>query len=184
MVASMRLGDSYSTVVIGRAAISARRSRRSRPVRGRKPSTVKRSVGSPLIVSAATAATGPGTDETAAGVGDAGGAGVGDDGDVVAVSEYAEHLVDAVVFGVIVGHDQALGADAGVPQQRSGAAGVLAADERDGVEHLDRTRREVAEVADRRGDEPEGAAHGVRISTTSPTRRPQRENAPASASIT
>ena len=57
-------------------------------------------------------------------------------------------------------------------------------------ERLDRPRRQVAEVADRRRDEDERGrrltvvASSSRSSTTSPTCSPHRSNAPASASIT
>ena len=60
-VAATRPGASSSTVVRPSAMSDATRSRRSLPFRGRNPSTQKRSVGRPLITSAATTEVGPGT---------------------------------------------------------------------------------------------------------------------------
>ncbi len=60
-VAATRPGASSSTVVRPSAMSDATRSRRSVPFRGRNPSTQKRSVGRPLITSAATTEVGPGT---------------------------------------------------------------------------------------------------------------------------
>ena len=78
--------------------------------------------------------------------------------------------------------------DAGVLEQAAGPPGVLAADERRTGQRLDRPRRQVAEVADRRADEHERARRpsAAQRSTTRrcPGTSPQRANAPASASIT
>src|SRR5262245_19104224 len=52
------------TTVLGSSTSSASRDVRARPDRGRKPSNTKRSVGSPEITSAVTAADGPGTTST------------------------------------------------------------------------------------------------------------------------
>ena len=102
------------------AAISARRSARSRPLRGRKPSNTNRSVGSPLIVSAmiARARSGDRADRVAgvdhrphdplARIGDAGRAGVADDRHLAAVAEHLEHVGDAGELGVVVADGEPL----------------------------------------------------------------------------
>ena len=64
MVSTSRLGDSKSTVVRASRASSASRVLRSLPLRGRKPSNAKRSIGNPDSTSAARAALGPGTTRT------------------------------------------------------------------------------------------------------------------------
>ena len=64
-VRSTRCGASYITVVRGSAAIAARRTARSRPDRGTKPSNTNRVVSKPLTTRAITNAAGPGTADTA-----------------------------------------------------------------------------------------------------------------------
>ena len=61
-------------------------------------------------------------------------------------------------------------------EQLSGAAGVLASDHVGGAQRLDGARREIAEVADGRGDEHD---HGTRTSSWSPGCNRHRSNAPA-----
>ena len=63
-VRSKRCGASYNTVVRRSRATSVRRSRRSAPLRGKKPSNAMRAVGKPLIAAAMTNATGPGVECT------------------------------------------------------------------------------------------------------------------------
>ena len=173
---STRCGASYSTIVRRSAASSARRSRRARPDRGRKPSKTNRPAGSPLVTSAWTSGRRtrdrrhlvPGVEHGAgqplAGVADAGRAGVGDDGHVTALAEHVEHLAEPGQLGVLVAHGQPGGADPGVLEQPAGPAGVLAADQPGPGERLDGPRREVAEVADRGGDEDEPARRRALVS--------------------
>ena len=98
--------------------------------------------------------------QTLAGVGDAGGSGVGDHRDVASAAEHAEYVGDAVVFGVVVGDGEPLHEDTGVLQELAGPTGVLAADESCRLQDLDRSWRQITEISDRRRDEPEGpAAH-------------------------
>ena len=61
----MRWLDSYRTSVRGSLASERMRSRRAGPLAGRKPSKAKRSLGRPAAESAAIAAQGPGTGDTA-----------------------------------------------------------------------------------------------------------------------
>ena len=70
--------------------------------------------------------------------------------------------------------------DARVGEQRTRATGVLGGDEVRVAELVDGAGREVAEIADRRRDEHERrlAVRHSRTSTQSPTRNPQRSNAP------
>ena len=75
--------------------------------------------------------------------------------------DQVEHLGDACDLGVLVGDRHPHAGDAGVLQQPTGATGVLAADQRRGAQRLDRTRRQVAEVADRCGDEHQADAGTV-----------------------
>ena len=127
-------------------------------------------------------------------IGDAGRAGVAHDCHVAAAGEHRHRVVDPGDLGVFVAHGEPVGAYAGVLEEETGTAGVLATDQPDVGEHVDRPRRQVAQVADRRGDEPERAHGGApsrwssesagRSSTSSPTRRPHRPNAPPSASMT
>ena len=63
-VAGTRDGASYTIVARSSAAIRARRSRRSRPDRGRKPSNDQRGPAIPLATRAASAADGPGIGTT------------------------------------------------------------------------------------------------------------------------
>ena len=100
-----------------------------------------------------------GAHEPLAGVADAGRAGVGDDGDVAAVAEHVEHLADAGrprcarcrPPGGRRGRRRAAagGPCAGCPRSRSASASASA---------LDGPWRQVAEVADRRGDEDQRPA--------------------------
>ncbi len=60
-VAATRFGASSTTVVRASAMRAPRRRRRSGPLRGRNPSTQKRSAGSPLTTSAPRTEDGPGT---------------------------------------------------------------------------------------------------------------------------
>ena len=125
-----------------------------------------------------------------AGVGDPGRARIADDRDVSPVREDPEDVGDPAELGVVVAHREPIGLHPRVLQQQAGAPGVLAADQPDVGEHVDRAGRQVGEVADRSGDQPERAhdaepsASFRRSSTSSPTCSPHRPNAPPSASIT
>ena len=63
-VAAVRPGASKSTVARSSAAMRVSRSRRSRPLRGRKPSKDQRGAEMPLATSAASTADGPGMGTT------------------------------------------------------------------------------------------------------------------------
>ena len=63
------------------------------------------------------------------------------------------------MFGVLVAHRHPFGFDAGVMEQQTGAPSVLAAHEIGGSKYFDGAWLQVAEVADWRGDEPEGGGH-------------------------
>jgi len=132
-----------------------------------------------------------GTHQPLARIGEPWRARVGHHGHGLSGVQPAQHLLDLTVLGVLV-HDQHPGAgDAEVVEKASGAAGVFARDHVAGAQQLDRSFRQVAQVADGGGDEHEqprgrcgrGRAGGhARSSTRSPTFRPQRSNAPARAS--
>ena len=71
-----------------------------------------------------------GPHEQLARIADPGRPGIGHDGDVTAVAEHGQDLVDAAPLGVLVAHGEPLGRHPGGLQQPAGAPGVLAADQR------------------------------------------------------
>ena len=123
-------------------------------------------------------------------------AGVGDDRHGLAPVEELGDGRRGGGLGVLVGDQQARAGDAGVLQQPAGAAGVLAHDRRrrrPGRRPLGARGRPGSRSVWRRGRGARsrspawaGAAHRrpARTSNASPTWRPQRPNAPASASTT
>ena len=184
---------------------AAMRSARDRPLRGRNPSNTNRSLGNPDSTSAVVAASGPGTTSTAAPAATQartrcapGSLMPGMPASVTnATRDPSCTSVDdpGGARRLVVGRHRSQPSrrgDARVGEERARAPGVLARDDVGGGQHLDRTRREVAEVPDRRPDEYQRTrllvvsappAHG-RSSRWSPGRSPQRANAPASASRT
>jgi hypothetical protein len=72
-----------------------------------------------------------------------------DDGDVVTAGEQTQHFIRAGNLGVLVSDGEAHSTDPRVRQQFPAVPGVFAADECAGLQRLDRSRRQVAEVADR-----------------------------------
>ena len=134
-----------------------------------------------------------GAHEPLAGVADPGRAGVGDDGDVAAVAEHLEHLADARRLGVLVAHRQAAAATPACCSSRP-VRRVSSQQIRVAVGAAPRRRaatgRRGCRSAWRRAPAGRRSATGLgrgassRSSTTSPIVRPQRSNAPASASIT
>ena len=112
-----------------------------------------------------------GAHESLAGIRDAGRARVGHDGDSFTAPQPIEHLTDARGFRVIVDDEQRRRAfDAGVREQPTGAARVLAADDIGSSQRFDGSGREVAHVADWSGNQNEGGRHPL-ISSWSPTFR-------------
>ena len=93
-----------------------------------------------------------------AGIGDAGHAPVRDDGDIVAGSE-TSHEFDGAIVLVPLEHRDERFAEVEVSEEAAGAPRVLRGDERDRRQRLARPVREISEVADRRADEEEDAAH-------------------------
>jgi len=88
------------------------------------------------------------------------------------------------VLGVFVDDDVGLAGQTEVVEHESGAASVLATQRVALGDGFDGTWGEISQVADRRGDEHQRAAHEDRTSTVAPTRRPQRSNEPDAASMT
>ena len=106
--------------------------------------------------------------ERVAGVGDAGRAGVGDERDALAFTQEAEDALPGLVFVVFVKGDLRA-ADLKVLEQPPGRACVLAGDEIDAAQGLQRPQRDVPQVADRGGDEIE---HGRARIRRAPALRP------------
>ena len=172
-------------------ASSARRSARARPDRGRKPSNTKRTVDKPAHDERADGGDRAwdrrdrvprvehGAHQALTRIADARGPGVGRHGDIPAVVEHREDLGHAGGLGVLVADRQADPADAGVLQQPARPAGVLAADQRRRGEGVASSHRQVAEVADRRGDQDEPARRALSHRTSAPARRaPRRRRRP------
>ena len=184
------------TVVRSSAMSAATRRRRSGPLRGRKPSTQNRSVGSPLTTSAPSTDDGPGHGahrlagggqlrrQPGARVRDPGRAGVADDGHRRARRPRAAATRSSRAASLCPCSDSRRsprGPLAGCRrrQQGPGAPGVLAADQVGRRQHLARPGREVAQVPDRRGHQHEPAppllAHGRAARCT--VRRPRAPRA-------
>jgi hypothetical protein len=115
-------------------------------------------------------------------VGDARHAGVGHDGHGLASAQPVEDARHLRRLVVVVRRQQLLRPHARGLEQPTGAPRVLAHDDVGLGKGAHGARRQVVEVPDRRADEDE--RHGYRTSSVSPTLRPHRSNAPASASIT
>ena len=147
------------------------RVRRAASFAGRKPSKKNRSVGRPLTVSAASTADAPGSAVTSrallarrahqlvAGVGDQRRAGIGDQRDGRAFGEPRQQLRPRL-GGVVVVIGRQRGGDAVMVEQLAGHAGVLAGDQVGAGQHLERAQRDVAQIADRGGDQVEAGASG------------------------
>ena len=71
-----------------------------------------------------------GADQALAGIGDAGRSRIGDDGDVSTARQDVEYVPDQAELGVLVAHGESGGANPGVLEETTGAAGVFAAHER------------------------------------------------------
>jgi hypothetical protein len=100
------------------AASASMRARRAALFCGRKPAKKKLSVGRPATARAAV---------SAAGVGDRGHAGVGNQGDRLSADDCADDLfADSFIAVFVVGGKRPVDAEAG--KQRTGRAGVLAVD--------------------------------------------------------
>src|ERR1019366_5186983 len=177
---AIRKGDSKSTVVPGRVAYAAYQRSRSPRREGGKPRNVNGTTGNPEIERIASTADGPGTaphgvpgggaprGEPLAGIGDERRARVGDESQRLASGEPLESLADAAVFVVAVaGH--ARRREAVAREEVSRAPGVLAVDDGCRRQRLERPRREVVEVSDRRGDDEE-TAHCAILSRPRPRR--------------
>ena len=140
------------------------RARRAPSFGGRKPSKKKRSVGRPATASAASAADGPGAASMAwpasqaartslkPGIGNQRRAGVGHQRDRLAGGEPRQQLRPRRGGVVLVVGRQRRG-DAVMVEQPAGHAGVLAGDQVGGGQRLQRPQRDVAQVADRGGDQ-------------------------------
>ena len=102
-----------------------------------------------------------------AGIGDARHAPVRDDRDVVAGFQALDEL-DGSIGLVPLEHRHEGLADVEASQEAAGAPSVLGCDESDRRQRLASPAREVAEVADRRADEEEDAAHGPMVPRSPP----------------
>ncbi len=163
-VATTRCGDSYHAVAPSRA--SARRSVASRrsAARGRKPPNSSPVRSKPDSTAAHTKATGPGQhldrhagrarshDQFAAGIAHAGRAGVGHDGDEPG-RRAPQDLVRGYGRILLAIRQQRLARDAVGAEQAARHAGVLGHDDVAVPEHVERARRDVAKVAERRRHE-------------------------------
>ena len=171
------------------------------PSAGGSPRTRTGRLGRPESTSAASAALGPGTTSTGSPASRQARTSCAPGSEIpgmpasvtTATRSPAADLVDDALGGgglVVRVHraEPPPGGDAGVRQQRAGAAGVLGRDDVRGPQLFDRARRQIAEVADRRADEherpPPAGRSLLRLRPMSPVLSPQRSNAPASASIT
>ncbi len=94
------------------------------------------------------------------GIGEQGRSGVAHHGDAAARSEEVEDLGRARALVVLVERSHRL-LEPEVLEQEPGAARVLAGDHVDAGEELGGARRQIAEVADRRGDDPQRPARRV-----------------------
>lgn len=103
-----------------------------------------------------------GLDEAVSWVGDAGHAGIGDDGDGFTCAGGGGEFGGAAGFVVFVKGDEGFAGDAVVGEEGAGVAGVFAGDAVGGFEDLDGAQGEVGEVADGGGDDDDAAAgfHG------------------------
>ena len=95
--------------------------RRSAASRGKKPKKKK--------VDHADARVDGGADQLVAGVGDAGRARVGDDGDALALPELLDEPLGLAVFVELVVGGELVAADAELVEQHDAAAGVLRRDD-------------------------------------------------------
>ena len=77
-------------------------------------------------------------------------------GDVLAAFEHADEAPDGLALVVLVEGDLGL-FDLEVLEQQAGFARIFARDDIDAAQHLERTQRDVAQVADGGGDEGEGS---------------------------
>ena len=98
-----------------------------------------------------------GADELVAGVGDAGRARVGDDGDVLAGGKLFDEPLRLAVFVELVVGAQTVAADAELVEQHHAAAGVLGGDDVGGGQDFASALGHVARVADGRCDDIKGA---------------------------
>ena len=165
---------SNSTSVAGMAASCAMRFCRAACLGGRKPSKKKRSVGRPATPSAVNTAEAPGTATTTwpasacrahqfvAGIGNKRRAGIGDQRDRLALGQAGEQLRPRL-GGVVLVIGRERGRDAVMLGQLAGDAAVLAGDHVGGGERLQRAQADVAQIADRGGDqiEPGGRRRGL-----------------------
>ncbi len=170
----MRGPLSYRISVAGMRASSAMRSRRWPSFGGRKPSKKNRSVGRPATASAASAADGAGhrvdgvtglarrAHQLEARIGNERRAGVGDERDRFAGGEPRQELRPRR-RGVVLVVGRQRRRDAVVVEQLAGDAGVLAGDHVGRGERLQRPQRDVAQVADRGGDEVQSGGEPRRL---------------------
>ena len=98
-----------------------------------------------------------GLHEAVAGVRDAGHAGIADDGDGFTGAGGGDEFGRAAGFVVLVQGDERFAGDAVMGEQRRGMAGVLAGDAVGGFQDFHGTQRDVAEVADGRGNDHDAA---------------------------
>ncbi|CAN5732736.1 hypothetical protein BH18ACT17_BH18ACT17_04340 [soil metagenome] len=103
-----------------------------------------------------------GSDEAIPGIGHGRRPTVGHERDVVTVAEPLQEPADPFALVALEVREQGH-LDLQPGQQPAGPAGVLAGDEVHLPEHLARTRRQIAQVADRGRDEPQRSTHGSRV---------------------
>ena len=96
-------------------------------------------------------------DELVAGVGDAGRARVGDDGDILAGGKLLDEPLGLAVFVELVVGAQAVAADAELVEQHHAAAGVLGGDDVGARQDLAPALGHIARVADGRCDDIKGS---------------------------
>ena len=162
-----RAGDSKKTMVRGSAASARSVERRSPGLRGRKPSNVKRSVGSPEIESAISTALGPGIAVTvtpcATASADQSVAGVADRSAcpaslITTTSVSTASAASSAAFCFSLWSCSAISrgrfAICSACSSRLRGAGVFGDDDLGVLEHLDQAARDVAEISDRcRGED-------------------------------
>jgi hypothetical protein len=100
-----------------------------------------------------------GADEAVTGVGHQGGAGVGDQGDAATLAQHVEHLDDTPLLVVVV-QGKGAGMDAEIGEQAGGDPGILAQDKIGGLQGNDGAVCDIAEVADRCGNQHKSIRRG------------------------
>src|SRR6516225_1474952 len=163
-VVAMRAPVSNKMSVAGMRLSSLMRARRAPSFAGKNPSNKNRAVGRPLSVRAASTAEAPGNVVTRApaahelvtGVGDERRPGVRDQRDRGILGEPGDELRPRL-GGIVLVIGGERGGDAKMVEKLAGDARVLACDEVGGGEHLERPHGDVAQIADRSGDQIEAA---------------------------